>query len=225
MSTPLTLLKGYASGILVGIAKTAEKRHHYVELIYQNACTLEKLVDRLFLFSKLDLGQVSFMMERVSLRDYFADFAAENMERLAERGLILHYSPPAGPAWTAIDRMQFQRVIDNLLENALKYKEGPTVTMDLHLAETPQAVVLTAADHGPGVPAADLPRLFDSFYRTDAARTDVQKGSGLGLAIAKQIITTLHGQIHAEATPGGGLTVVITLPRIEEEYHETDSDH
>ena len=225
LSTPLTLLKGYASGILVGIAKTAEKRHHYVELIYQNACTLEKLVDRLFLFSKLDLGQVSFMMERVSLRDYFADFAAENTERLAERGLILHYSPPAGPAWTAIDRMQFQRVIDNLLENALKYKEGPTVTMDLHLAETPQAVVLTAADHGPGVPAADLPRLFDSFYRTDAARTDVQKGSGLGLAIAKQIITTLHGQIHAEATPGGGLTVVITLPRIEEEYHETDSDH
>ena len=225
LSTPLTLLKGYASGILVGIAKTAEKRHHYVELIYQSACTLEKLVDRLFLFSKLDLGQVSFMMERVSLRDYFADFAAENTERLAERGLILHYSPPAGPAWTAIDRMQFQRVIDNLLENALKYKEGPTVTMDLHLAETPQAVVLTAADHGPGVPAADLPRLFDSFYRTDAARTDVQKGSGLGLAIAKQIITTLHGQIHAEATPGGGLTVVITLPRIEEEYHETDSDH
>lgn len=121
--------------------------------------------------------------------------------------------------------MQFQRVIDNLLENALKYKEGPTVTMDLHLAETPQAVALTAADHGPGVPAADLPRLFDSFYRTDAARTDVQKGSGLGLAIAKQIITTLHGQIHAEATPGGGLTVVITLPRIEEEYYETDSDH
>ena len=103
------------------------------------------------------------MMERVSLRDYFADFAAENTERLAERGLILHYSPPAGPAWTAIDRMQFQRVIDNLLENALKYKEGPTVTMDLHLAETPQAVGLTAADHGPGVPAADLPRLFDSF--------------------------------------------------------------
>lgn len=89
LSTPLTLLKGYASGILVGIAKTAEKRHHYVELIYQNACTLEKLVDRLFLFSKLDLGQVSFMMERVSLRDYFADFAAENTERLAERGLIL----------------------------------------------------------------------------------------------------------------------------------------
>ena len=117
LSTPLTLLKGYASGILVGIAKTAEKRHHYVELIYQNACTLEKLVDRLFLFSKLDLGQVSFTMEPVSLRDYFADFTAENTARLAEQGLILHYTPPSGPARTAIDRMQFQRVLDNLLDD------------------------------------------------------------------------------------------------------------
>ena len=225
LSTPLTLLKGYASGILVGIAKTAEKRHHYVELIYQNACTLEKLVDRLFLFSKLDLGQVSFTMEPVSLRDYFADFTDENTARLAERGLILHYTPPSGPARTAIDRMQFQRVLDNLLENALKYKQCPTVNLDLRLAETGQSVVLTVADDGPGVPAADLPRLFDSFYRTDAARTDVKKGSGLGLAIVKQIITTLHGQIHAEETPGGGLTVVITLPQIEEAYHETHLDH
>ena len=113
----------------------------------------------------------------------------------------------------------------HLLENALKYKQCPTVNLDLRLAETGQSVVLTVADDGPGVPAADLPRLFDSFYRTDAARTDVKKGSGLGLAIVKQIITTLHGQIHAEETPGGGLTVVITLPQIEEAYHETHLDH
>ena len=117
LSTPLTLLKGYASGILVGIAKTAEKRHHYVELIYQNACTLEKLVDRLFLFSKLDLGQVSFTMEPVSLRDYFADFTAENTARLAERGssciTLRHPDRPGQPStgcsssgsWTICWRM------------------------------------------------------------------------------------------------------------------------
>ena len=86
-------------------------------------------------------------------------------------------------------------------------------------------VLLIFVDVVSGVLSADLPRLFDSFYRTDAARTDVKKGSGLGLAIVKQIITTLHGQIHAEETPGGGLTVVITLPQIEEAYHETHLDH
>lgn len=236
--TPLAALRTAAAEIEKGnldyeltlssrdeLGRTCEAFDHMHRQLRSARLAQEKLVDRLFLFSKLDLGQVSFTMEPVSLRDYFADFTAENTARLAERGLILHYTPPSGPARTAIDRMQFQRVLDNLLENALKYKQCPTVNLDLHLAETGQSVVLTVADDGPGVPAADLPRLFDSFYRTDAARTDVKKGSGLGLAIVKQIITTLHGQIHAEETPGGGLTVVITLPQIEEAYHETHLDH
>lgn len=236
--TPLAALRTAAAEIEKGnldyeltlssrdeLGRTCEAFNHMRRQLRSARLAQEKLVDRLFLFSKLDLGQVSFTMEPVSLRDYFADFTAENTARLAEWGLILHYTPPSGPARTAIDRMQFQRVLDNLLENALKYKQCPTVNLDLHLAETGQSVVLTVADDGPGVPAADLPRLFDSFYRTDAARTDVKKGSGLGLAIVKQIITTLHGQIHAEETPGGGLTVVITLPQIEEAYHETHLDH
>lgn len=236
--TPLAALRTAAAEIEKGnldyeltlssrdeLGRTCEAFDHMRRQLRSARLAQEKLVDRLFLFSKLDLGQVSFTMEPVSLRDYFADFTAENTARLAERGLILHYTPPSGPARTAIDRMQFQRVLDNLLENALKYKQCPTVNLDLHLAETGQSVVLTVADDGPGVPAADLSRLFDSFYRTDAARTDVKKGSGLGLAIVKQIITTLHGQIHAEETPGGGLTVVITLPQIEEAYHETHLDH
>lgn len=236
--TPLAALRTAAAEIEKGnldyeltlssrdeLGRTCEAFDHMRRQLRSARLAQEKLVDRLFLFSKLDLGQASFTMEPVSLRDYFADFTAENTARLAERGLILHYTPPSGPARTAIDRMQFQRVLDNLLENALKYKQCPTVNLDLHLAETGQSVVLTVADDEPGVPAADLPRLFDSFYRTDAARTDVKKGSGLGLAIVKQIITTLHGQIHAEETPGGGLTVVITLPQIEEAYHETHLDH
>lgn len=189
--TPLAALRTAAAEIEKGnldyeltlsshdeLGRTCEAFDHMRRQLRSARLAQEKLVDRLFLFSKLDLGQVSFTMEPVSLRDYFADFTAENTARLAERGLILHYTPPSGPARTAIDRMQFQRVLDNLLENALKYKQCPTVNLDLHLAETGQSVVLTVADDGPGVPAADLPRLFDSFYRTDAARTDVKKGSG-----------------------------------------------
>ena len=67
------------------------------------------------------------------------------------------------------------------------------------------------------MPAESLPKLFDSFYRTDAARTDVKKGSGLGLAIAKQIIESLHGSIWAEETKGGGLTISMRLPIAKEE--------
>ena len=97
--------------------------------------------------------------------------------------------------------------------------------MDIRLEAAEKQVVLSFADHGPGVPRADLAKLFDSFYRTDEARTDVKKGSGLGLAIVKQIIATLKGRIYAAETPGGGLTVVLTLPAAEEDSHEIDSNH
>ena len=123
---------------------------------YQNACSLEKLVDRLFLFSKLDLGQVDFTLETVSLRDYFADFTAENAALFSERGLILNYAAPTEAARVRIDRMQFQRVIDNLLENALKYKDTATIAMDIKLEATPVQVTLSFADHGPGVPKVYL---------------------------------------------------------------------
>lgn len=225
LATPLTLLKGCASGLLAGIAKTAEKRQHYVTLIYNNACTMEKLVDNLFLFSKLDLGQVAFTPERLSLRDYFSDYVRENKKRLAAEGLLLHYQAPLAACIVKVDRLQFQRVVDNILGNTLKYKETPQVSLDIYLQAKKDSFRLTFADHGPGVPAADLPYLFDIFYRTDSARTDVQKGSGLGLAIVQQIVTASGGRIQAQATPGGGLSLNIDLPAAKEEHHETHTHH
>lgn len=225
LATPLTLLKGCASGFLTGVARTEEKRQHYASLIYKNSCIMEKLVDNLFLLSKFDLGQISFNLERVSLRDYFAEYIAENRDYFAAKGLLLHYQAPGSAAFAMIDRLQFQRVVSNLLENSVKYKVTPQVEMDIVLQPSAACIRLIFADHGPGVPEADLPRLFDLFYRTDQARTDVKKGSGLGLAIVKQIITALGGTIQAAPTPGGGLTVRIDLPAGKEKLDETDTDH
>ena len=116
----------------------------------------------------------------------------------------------------AIDRIQFQRVLENLLENSLKYKRNAIVHLNLSLACTTDSLKISFADDGVGVQEAELPKLFDSFYRTDPARTNVAKGSGLGLAIVKQIIVGMHGQIWAEQTPGGGLTICMLLPIVRE---------
>ena len=219
LATPLTLLKGYADGLLSGLAATEEKREQYAQRIYGAACTMERLVRNLRMFSRLELGRMVLTPEPVALDAYFADYVAEEAPALADRGLVLTLgeTPPAGQsARAAIDRDAFARVVDNILGNAIKYKEGETVAMELGVAVQGAQCVLSFADHGPGVPAGALPHLFETFYRTDKARTDTKKGSGLGLAICREIIMALGGRIAASATKGGGLTITIHLPIVTE---------
>ena len=217
LSTPLTSMKGYASGILDGIAKTPEKQRHYVEMILQGANTMEKLVESLFLFSKLDLGRIPFNLEYVPLRDYFTDFYNEQKPLLAEKNINLSMEMNLSnedEGLVSIDRIQFQRVIDNLISNSSKYSNRDNVDINIRLEALNDSVRITFADNGPGVPTEDLPKLFDSFYRTDQARSNVSKGSGLGLAITKRIIDGMKGKIWAENRPAGGLTIIIQLPQI-----------
>lgn len=216
LSTPLTSVRGYASGLLDGIARTPEKKRHYVEMIYETAGTMEKLVESLFLFSKLDLGRIPFHFEAVEMYSYFADFAAEQSEELAERGLQLHLEAPQEQAVVQLDRLEFQRVLKNLLENSLKYKKQPVVQVCIGLEKKEGQLHIAFADDGQGVDARELPKLFDSFYRTDPARSEVAKGSGLGLAIVKQIILGMQGRIWAEASAAGGLMICMTLPLQED---------
>ena len=238
LATPLTLLKGYADGLLAGLAATEERRAQYAQRIYSAACTMERLVNNLRTFSRLELGRLPLHPESVALVPYFEDCVAEQKDALADRGLVvtLDTSKADATATASIDRDAFARVIDNIFGNAIKYKETPTVAMDVTVTTeradvnrmehnnadgaTPAAgtgvIRIAFADHGPGVPPAALPHLFELFYRTDAARTDTKKGSGLGLAICREIVTGLGGEIAASETDGGGLTITIELPRLEE---------
>ena len=226
LATPLTVVKGYASGLREGIANTPEKQHRYIDGIYHTACSMEHLVESLFLFSKLDLGRIPFTLENVLCYRYFEDFVQEEAPLMAEQGLTLRLAGNPTTAQIAIDRMQFRRVLENLLNNSLKYKTAAAVDFTVTVTETAHSVTIHCADTGQGVPDESLPKLFDSFYRTDAARTNVTKGSGLGLAIAKQIIISMNGTIAASHTPGGGLTISITLPKVKEDiWHETRTHH
>lgn len=221
LRTPLTALRGYASGILDGIARTEEKRTHYVTQIYRSSTILQHLVENLFLFSKLDLGRVEFDCATVDLRAYFADFVAERTPWYEDQGLVLHLD--AGGAArlpVRLDPQEFQRVVENILGNSCKYG-GEQPSVDISIGEEAGAdgkrAVVRFADHGPGVPEAELGKLFESFYRTDKARSQTAKGSGLGLAIARGIVEGMGGRIHAETTAGGGLTVVLSFPVLQVE--------
>ena len=144
----------------------------------------------------------------------------------------------------AIDRRQFARVVENLLSNSRKYSRDGQAQIEIQLSEhrgQPREdsaadggdwLQIRWQDHGRGVEPEQLPKLFESFYRTDAARSGVAKGSGLGLAIVQKILAAHGGHIHAENVAGGGLAIVMDLPILEqpaaekgEPSVETNPDH
>ena len=213
LATPLTMIKGYASGIRDGIANTPEKQAAYLQKIYDTTTHMEALVQDLFLFSKLDIGHMQFDLQSVCLPSFFIDWMSDNAEAYAAKGLQVSLDNQLKDnAMVAIDTRQFKRIIDNIVSNALKYKVADQGHLAISLRNDKEWVQVVMADDGPGVDSSDLPKLFDTFYRTDKARTNTENGSGLGLAIVKQLVEGMHGNITASQTNGGGLTITINLP-------------
>lgn len=216
LSTPLTKIEGYASGIVDGIANTPEKRRHYLTMIQDTSRHMAKLVQTLFLFSKLDLGQIPFHWETVDIRAYVVDYVGEQGPLYESQGLSVRFTSAVDKAEARLDRSQFQRVLENILSNSLKYKDQDRGQVDVSLKDDGgQGWLLTFADDGRGVDDADLTKIFESFYRSDKARSNVAKGSGLGLAVVQQIVLAMGGTIWARHTEPKGLTICIRLPKGE----------
>ena len=216
IATPLTAVKGYASGILDGIATTPEKQHTYAERISQAAATMEGLTTRLREFLRLDTGELPLTWETVSARDLLTEYIRTHAPALAEDGVHIAMEEANTAARIRIDRGEFARVLKNLWENSGKYRRGAEVHIRISLSEEGRQLVIRCDDDGTGVRSEELPKLFDSFYRTDAARTNVAAGSGLGLAIVRRIMTIFGGSVHAEESPAGGLRIVLLLPIADE---------
>ncbi len=214
LRTPLTAIRGYVSGLRDGIARTEEKREHYLAMIYDSVLLLEHLVNNLFLFSKLDLGRMEFHLEKTCLYAYLTHYL-QSVD-LGTQRVRFKLLPQAGTqqAQVMLDPLQFQRVLDNLLSNSRKYSGQKDPAIDIRLAREGKELLLFWQDHGVGVDPSKLPRLFDSFYRADQARSRVADGSGLGLAIVKEILSGMQGRAEAQLTPGGGLTIALHLPLV-----------
>lgn len=216
ISTPLTSVKGYASGILEGVANTDEKRARYVQMIYDMAGRIERLVNMLSDFSKLELKQIHYDLHIYNIdnlvREYVTDRHLEDTDHI-----ILRESYHTDGGLINVDRLQFQRILDNLLSNSIKYRRGDTVYIDVETSIIDTGYRLTISDNGKGVSTEMLGRIFDIFFRTDEARTEVTNGNGIGLAIVKQIVEDMNGTIWAVHNPEGqGLSIVIEFPKAKE---------
>ena len=220
IATPLTAVKGYASGILDGIARTPEKQRIYAERISQSAATMERLTARLREFLRLETGQLPLTWKTVNAQDFLTASIQEQSPSFAEHGLRISMEKTDAETYVRIDCEEFSRVLKNIWENSSKYRRGDCVCVHISLAAEGDMLAIRCDDDGIGVAPEDLPKLFDSFYRTDSARTNVAGGSGLGLAIVRQIMTALGGSVRAETAPTGGLRIVLLLPIVKEELHD-----
>ena len=213
LKTPLTSIKGYVEGIRVGIADDPEKLKKYVDVIYAKALDMDRMIDDLFLLSKLDLEQEQFYLESVPLESFYRQTISELQMECERAGVRLTSEYEAGQEdIVTMDIQKIKRVMLNLVGNSIKFMDKQDPHVHVHFGRQLENWVFTVTDNGPGMGPAELERIFDRFYRGDAFRNQNVAGSGLGLAIVKQIIVNHGGTIQARSEPGQSMTVIVSIP-------------
>jgi signal transduction histidine kinase len=214
LRSPLTSIRAYVEGLLDGVPKTPEARRTYLETIKNKTEDIDRLVEELFIFSKMELGEYHGRSKLLRLDDELRQLVSSVGPEYAEKGLLIP-TEALVPATVSADPEQLRRLLINIFENSLKYKDKKPGLLKIFLQEEKKGFQLVLCDNGPGVPAESLPRLFDAFYRSDPARQNPNRGSGLGLSIVAGAVRHMNGKVHAEAVKNGGLAIVIWLPKAE----------
>lgn len=213
LKTPITAIKGYAEGIMDGVADTKEKQDKYLKTIYTKAVDISALVDELSYYSKIDCNTMPYLFKTIVLDDYFNDCIDEIILDLELRNIKLRYENTTDKSLrVSADGEQLKKVINNIIGNSVKYIKHSEGEIFIKIEdESEEYVKISIGDNGEGIDAKDLPFIFQRFYRADASRNSTTGGSGLGLAITKKIIEEHMGSIIATSEKGKGLTIIFTL--------------
>jgi two-component system, OmpR family, phosphate regulon sensor histidine kinase PhoR len=210
LKTPLTAIRGFAE-TLRGSPVPEAQREAYLDVILRHAERLQRLIDDILELSRVEgrqqpltLGEVDVArIAAVLLRDLEPQLEARKIRAEVVAG-------SRGVAWA--DRRAVEQIFANLLDNATKYtEEGGRIL--IRVSENDTHVRLEVEDNGIGIPAEDLPRIFERFYRVDKARSRDLGGTGLGLAIVKHLAQAQDGEVSVRSRPGEGTVFVVLLPR------------
>ncbi|MFC5467498.1 ATP-binding protein [Cohnella suwonensis] len=213
LKTPLTSIKGYVEGIREGIANDPEKLRKYIDVIYTKTLDMDRMIDDLFLLSKLDLEQEKFHFDAVSLEEFYRQTMSELYIEYERAGIRLTGEYEAGSdAVATMDAQKIKRAILNIVGNSVKFMDKKEPHIHVYFGRQSETWVIAVRDNGPGMEQREIERIFDRFYRADANRNLNVAGSGLGLAIVKQIVAFHGGTVTARSEPGQSMTVMFTIP-------------
>ena len=223
LRTPLTSVKSYLEALDEG-ALSESVAPDFIKVSLDETNRMMRMVSDLLSLSRidnatshLDIELTNFTAFITFILNRFDKIRSQNADKKYE--IIRDY--PINSIWVEIDTDKMTQVIDNIINNAIKYSpDGGKITVSMKTTET--QMILSISDEGLGIPKKDLPKIFDRFYRVDKARSRAQGGSGLGLAIAKEIIKQHHGFIWAKSEYGKGSTFTIVLPYDKEAVKDDD---
>lgn len=210
LRSPLTSIQAYVEGLLDGIAKSPEAQKRYLETIKIKAQDLAHIISQLFLLSKMEMGEYPESPCMISLDEKISETVSALKDEYEQKGLTINMK--LVPAKIYADPIQVQRIVTNILENSLKYKNKEQGNVSVQLEKTDKGYSLSFLDDGPGVPEEALPHLFEVFYRSDPSRQNPNKGSGLGLAIVANAVRRMGGSAKAFANTPCGLGIRIDFP-------------
>lgn len=219
LKTPITAIKGYVEGIMDGVADTPEKMDKYIRTIYNKANDMDRLINELTIYSRIDANRIPYTFLRLNVQDYFNDCIEEVGLDLESKNIVLNYSNMV-PADVRIiaDPEQLKRVINNIVSNSVKYmdKEKERSIIDFRVIDEEDAIRVEIEDNGRGIAAKDLPNIFDRFFRSDSSRNSAKGGSGIGLSIVKKIVEDHGGYIWATSKEGEGTCMHFVIRKYEE---------
>ncbi len=214
LKTPLTAIQGYAEGLKDGVADTPDRQSKYLQTILSKAKDMSTLVDELSFYAKIDSNTIPYTFKDINIREYFDDCVEEISLDLEMKNIEVQYYNEIDSGTTVIaDAEQLKRVINNIVGNSFKYMDKRHGILQIRLLDMGSYVQVEIEDNGSGIPKADIPFIFDRFFRADASRNSKKGGSGLGLAISKKIIEDHSGKIWAESGLGVGTTIFFTLKK------------
>jgi signal transduction histidine kinase len=209
--TPLTLLLSPIEDSLAdSAAPLSPGQRARQEIAYRNALRLLKLVNTLLDFSRIEAGRIHATYEPTDLATYTAELASVFRSAVERAGLRYIVDCPPLPDPIYVDREMWEKIVLNLLSNALKFTFAGEIAVTLR--QSGDAVELSVRDTGVGIPTVELPYLFERFHRVQNMQARTQEGTGIGLALVRELVDLHGGDVHVESVPGAGSTFTVAVP-------------
>jgi signal transduction histidine kinase len=214
LRTPLTAIRAMLEALADGVVNDPETVARYHGTMRSQVVHLNRLIDDLFELSQIDARGERLVLQRADLAALLGEAVESFAMRAAARGVEVRLVAE-GPAILPIEPAKIARVLSNLVDNALRHAPSGTA-IEVVLSRQPGEYLVAVRDHGDGLSATDLPRVFDRFYRGEKSRSREFGGAGLGLAIARGIVVAHGGRIWAANASDGGAVFTFALPLAHE---------